>query len=90
MCGIPQKKGGGGFDSFEWERDILSMSNTLNISKCNITFKITNKSKFNNDYFKFNINYKSHIIVRRNRRELLYHYSLSIHVENRLRSMFLS
>jgi hypothetical protein len=65
-------------------------NDTLNLSKCNVTFKITNKSKSNNNYFKFNIYCKSHIIVRRNQRELLYHYSLSIHVENRMRFIFLS
>jgi hypothetical protein len=32
---------------------------------CDVTFKITNKLKVNNDNFKFNSNFKSHITVER-------------------------
>jgi hypothetical protein len=67
------------------------MSNDiLNPLKYDVIFKITNKLKFNNNHLKFNINFKSYIIFRRTPKELLYHYSLSIHLENRMRSNFLS
>jgi hypothetical protein len=34
-----------------------------------VTFKITNRLKVNNDNFKFNCNFKSHIIVGRTLKE---------------------
>jgi hypothetical protein len=38
---------------------------------CNVAFKITNRLKVNNDNFKFNGDFKSHIIVRRTLKEQL-------------------
>ena len=55
------------------EVDVFVLSNNINLFlkkncsylKCNIIFKFINKLKLNKLYFKFNNNFKSHIIFKK-------------------------
>jgi hypothetical protein len=45
--------------------DILLDSPGVCPPNCNVTFKIINRLKVNNDNLKFNSDFKSHIIIKR-------------------------
>jgi hypothetical protein len=53
------------FDITPWEMPGVLLMFSCYLLNCDITFKITNRLKVNNDNFKLNDDFKSHITVER-------------------------